>query len=371
MQTYDIIMLVVMGAAILFGFWKGLAWQVASFAAIVVSYFVAYNFREPVAKMISTEEPWNKFLAMLILYVGTSAVIWIGFRMTTDMIDRMKLKEFDRQLGASLGAIKGVVVCVIITFFSLTLLGESNKQAIAHSVSGHLIAGGIDQLDAVIPEETHAKLAPYLQKLDDGLGHDHSEHDDHWLTDGNFGKKDEGVPLPSLLPDVGQVGERFTSSQNNQSQNNQPQNTTPQNTGFPSQTVGRPPTLGAQPNLASQREYSQPMENVPPPPGFTAPSYSQPTYPQPTYSQPYQQSGYQQPIPQVTQQPGSYQPSNYQPPVAGQPQFGSQFTPPVISQPPNTPQPVAPPALPVEIEQGLEAARNAQSIYDRFRQFTD
>ena len=80
MQTYDIVMLVVLVAATLFGAWKGLAWQIASLASIVASYFVAVEFRDQVAQMLTAEPPWNKFLAMLILYVGTYFVIWLAFR---------------------------------------------------------------------------------------------------------------------------------------------------------------------------------------------------------------------------------------------------------------------------------------------------
>ena len=78
MQTYDIIMLVVLAAAAIFGAIKGLAWQIASMSSVFVSYFVAVNFREPVSRMISAGRPWNMFLAMLILFVGTALAIWIN-----------------------------------------------------------------------------------------------------------------------------------------------------------------------------------------------------------------------------------------------------------------------------------------------------
>ena len=72
MQSYDIFMLIVLAGATLFGFWKGLAWQVASIGSIVLSYFAATYFREPVAAAIDAEPPWNMFLAMLIIYVAAS-----------------------------------------------------------------------------------------------------------------------------------------------------------------------------------------------------------------------------------------------------------------------------------------------------------
>src|SRR5436190_11638604 len=111
MQSYDIIMLIVLGAAALFGAWKGLAWQVASFASLFASYFVASQFRTQVAAQLASSfqapAPWNMFLAMLILFLGTSLVVWIGFAFIRGVIDKFKLKEFDRHVGALLGLVKG------------------------------------------------------------------------------------------------------------------------------------------------------------------------------------------------------------------------------------------------------------------------
>ena len=44
METYDICMIVVLVGATIFGAWKGMAWQVASTASLVVSYVVALRF---------------------------------------------------------------------------------------------------------------------------------------------------------------------------------------------------------------------------------------------------------------------------------------------------------------------------------------
>lgn len=173
MQTYDIIMLIVLGAAALFGAWKGLAWQVASFASLVASYLVAYQFRGQVAAQLTRQfqapEPWNMFLAMLILFLGTSLAVWIGFALVRSFIDKFKLKEFDRHVGALLGLAKGGLLCIVITFFAMMLLGDREKKAIVNSYSGHIIAQVLDRADAVMPREVHAVLHPYIHKLEDEL----------------------------------------------------------------------------------------------------------------------------------------------------------------------------------------------------------
>lgn len=165
MQTYDIIMAVVLIGAMLLGAVKGFAWQLASIASIVGSYAVAYHYREPFSENIHAAPPWNRFLAMLILYVGTSLVIWVAFRMIGGTIDRMKLKEFDRQVGALFGLGKGAILCTLITLFAVTLFGDSVRDAIVGSRSGGWIARLLDQSDAIMPEEFAPVIRPYLDQF--------------------------------------------------------------------------------------------------------------------------------------------------------------------------------------------------------------
>src|SRR5687767_3696119 len=80
MQTYDMMMLVVLVGATVFGFWKGMAWQIASLASLIVSYFAALRFSEQLAPVFGQQAPLNRFVAMAAIYVGTSFFIWTLFR---------------------------------------------------------------------------------------------------------------------------------------------------------------------------------------------------------------------------------------------------------------------------------------------------
>lgn len=166
MEGYDILMLVVLIGAAVFGAVKGFAWQLASIGSIVVSYMVAYNFREPVSQSIRADPPWNRFLAMLILFIGTSLVIWVAFRMISRTIDRLKLREFDRQVGALFGLAKGALYCTLITMFAVTLLGDNTREKIVSSTSGRYISQLLDRSEAVIPEEIHDVVQPYLDRFE-------------------------------------------------------------------------------------------------------------------------------------------------------------------------------------------------------------
>jgi membrane protein required for colicin V production len=174
MQTYDILMLIILASAAIFGAIKGFAWQVASLASIVVSYFVANYFRNDVAKHINAQPPWNVFLAMLLLFFGTSLAIWLIFRMISSTIDKIRLKEFDRQLGAGFGLLKGAAMCCIVTMFAMTLLGPNQKTAIARSKSGLYIAQALAHAGSIMPEEVKQVIGPYIadveRQLEQGRG---------------------------------------------------------------------------------------------------------------------------------------------------------------------------------------------------------
>ena len=108
---YDILMLIVLVATTLWGVWKGMAWQVAALASVVVSAAVAIHSSAAAAPYFPGQDPWNRYLAMLVLYLVTAAAIWIVFHLVSNIIDRVQLKEFDRQIGAIIGLAKGVLYC--------------------------------------------------------------------------------------------------------------------------------------------------------------------------------------------------------------------------------------------------------------------
>jgi len=177
MQPYDVLMLAVLLAATLWGAYKGLAWQIASIGSLVASYLVALRLREPLAVYIPAEAPWNIFLAMLILFVGTGAIVWLMFNVISEFIEQLKLQAFDRQLGALFGAAKGALICALITLFAVTLLGESQRQAICNSRSGYYIAVMLDRAQPLIPRELHQVLAPYLDQFEQSVPHPHAAGD--------------------------------------------------------------------------------------------------------------------------------------------------------------------------------------------------
>jgi membrane protein required for colicin V production len=204
MQTYDILMLVVLAGTTLFGFWKGMAWQIASLASLVVSYIAALRFSEQLAPMFGESAPLNRFIAMLVIYIATSFIIWTLFRLVSGAIDRVRLESFDRQLGAMFGLAKGVLLCVAITFFAVTLLPPAQGEAIVASQSGRYIVVLLDKSHSVFPPEIHKVVDPYLNKIEEQLNPDFQPHDEDiqqlWQNQVQVPAPSGGLPVPWPQP---------------------------------------------------------------------------------------------------------------------------------------------------------------------------
>jgi membrane protein required for colicin V production len=165
LQPYDFLMLAVLVLCTVFGAWKGMAWQVAALASVVVSVAVAVHVSPPLAPYFKIQQPWNRCAAMLVLYLVTSLGIWLVFRFVAGIIDRVRLKEFDRQVGALFGAAKGVLWCLVITFFVVTL-SESARQSVLRSRSGYYTALLIRRARPVLPQDLRDLLGEYIDELD-------------------------------------------------------------------------------------------------------------------------------------------------------------------------------------------------------------
>jgi membrane protein required for colicin V production len=165
LEGYDLVMLGILAGAALLGYFKGMVWQLAWIAGIVASSYVAFRFGAMLAPFFGTQAPWNRFAAMLAVYVGTSLAVWLVFRVISGAINAVHLSAFDHQLGLLLGLAKGVLICVVVTFFSVTLAPAYRHQIVA-SRSGRLVAELIVRADTYLPKEIHDTVDPFVKQFE-------------------------------------------------------------------------------------------------------------------------------------------------------------------------------------------------------------
>ena len=176
-MVFDLIVVAILILATIRGASKGVVWQLAIISALVLCFAFAETLSLSLAPMITVKPPLNRWIAMFILYIGFSFACFAAARSLKDWIERSRYSEYDRHLGSLLGFAKGVLTCLVLTFFIVTL-SPAARGHILESRSGHAAAVIMDRLHPVMPIELQAILEPYIHQLDQpGQNLLHSDHD--------------------------------------------------------------------------------------------------------------------------------------------------------------------------------------------------
>ena len=166
MQVYDIVILILVGWLTLRGAMKGMVSQLASIAAVIASFWAAVRFG-PVLQpiMVSTfnaQSPWDKVLAISIAFVGASIAVMFLKSIVAKIISAIRMNKFDRLCGALFGFLKGVLICMIITFFAV-MLSEQTRELATQSHSGKILVHLIQRTQTLLPEDVSALIESNLQ----------------------------------------------------------------------------------------------------------------------------------------------------------------------------------------------------------------
>ena len=80
------------------------------------------------------------------------------------LIDAVHLSAFDHQLGLLFGLAKGALICVVVTFFAVTMM-PAYRGEITGSQSGQIVAKLIGEADQFLPADIHETVDPFLQQF--------------------------------------------------------------------------------------------------------------------------------------------------------------------------------------------------------------
>jgi membrane protein required for colicin V production len=165
---YDLVMLGILAAAAVLGYFKGVIWQLAWIAGIAASAVVAVRFGGPLAPFFGAQAPWNRLIAMLALYVGTSIAVWLVFGVISGIIKTVQLSAFDHQMGLLFGLAKGALLCIVVTFFAV-MLAPGYRDQIVGSRSGRIVAELIVRSDQFLPPDVIEAVKPFVDRFEDEL----------------------------------------------------------------------------------------------------------------------------------------------------------------------------------------------------------
>jgi len=161
-MVYDLVVVGVIGLACLHGAWKGLAWQMAGILSLLAGFAVSLPLSAPLAPFFGSTPPLNRFVAAAVLYALVSLGIYLAAFWYREAIQKWKLDNWDRHLGGVLGALKGFLLCLALTFFAITLF-SGLREPILSRPTGKLMAYTMHAVHPVWPTGFHTIIHSYIE----------------------------------------------------------------------------------------------------------------------------------------------------------------------------------------------------------------
>ncbi len=160
MTLYDAAVVGLVLAGMAWGAWRGITWQIASIASLVLGYTVAQTTSDDLAVHFPGEPVVARGLAMVVIYAAISGGVFFVAWMVRATLRRLKFEAFDRHLGMVLGGIEGGLIAIVATLFVVSLAPQS-RGPIFNSPSGKLVGKIMAGLGPILPSEARAVLAPF------------------------------------------------------------------------------------------------------------------------------------------------------------------------------------------------------------------
>ena len=163
-SLYDAIMLAIVFFAVIQGAYRGMAWQLAPIASLVLGYMFAVPLSASTAPWFG-EPPLNRVFAMITMYILVSLGVYLIARAMRESIERTKMVEFDRHLGAILGGVKGVLFTVVLTI-GLVCVSPTAAALIVHPETRTVAEYVIKVASPLLPTDIHEVIDPYLKPIE-------------------------------------------------------------------------------------------------------------------------------------------------------------------------------------------------------------
>lgn len=198
LSLYDGIMLAIVLFAMFQGWMRGMAWQLAPIASLVIGYLFGVPLSNATAPWFG-EPPLNHVFSLIVMYMLVSLGVYLVARSLREGIEKVKLVEFDRHLGALLGGVKGVLFTVVLTV-ALLSVSPTAASFITKSESHTIASRIINYTCPLLPKDIHKVIDPYLSPL-----HDHVDDKplpvarsrDPFESDDISADDDRELPAPS------------------------------------------------------------------------------------------------------------------------------------------------------------------------------
>jgi uncharacterized membrane protein required for colicin V production len=162
MTLYDAGMVCLVLGGMAWGAWRGIVWQLASIASLVLGYAVAHTASDDLAAHFHFpgDPIVARGLAMVVIYAVVSGGVFVLAWLVRATLRRLKFEAYDRHLGMVLGGLEGALLGLVVTLFVVSLAPTSRGPIFA-SPTGKIAGKVMVTLGPVLPSEAREILAPF------------------------------------------------------------------------------------------------------------------------------------------------------------------------------------------------------------------
>src|SRR5947209_3737189 len=110
LTIYDAAMAGMIVAGMIWGAWRGVTWQLASIASLILGYIASHQFSPKIASNFGNDPVIARTLAMIVIYAIVSGGVFLVAWTFRAILRKMKFEAFDRHLGMLLGGMEGAIL---------------------------------------------------------------------------------------------------------------------------------------------------------------------------------------------------------------------------------------------------------------------
>lgn len=166
-QVIDLVVLCVLLFCTIRGASRGLLSQLAWAAALLLCFKFSGTLSPLIEPLIAVDPPLKHWLAMLAVYVALCGATFLGAGVIGKWLEDARLGGFDRHLGALLGLVRGVVICMTAMYFLITMSPEI-RNAVSRTWSGYgaaLILSHSQVLLQLVPDHSVEAVEQVLNRF--------------------------------------------------------------------------------------------------------------------------------------------------------------------------------------------------------------
>lgn len=183
LTVFDGIFLGVILAGVIWGSWKGLTWELATVASLVLGYLVAYPSAGKLAPSFPGNASVSWLLALAAAYVLVSGGSFGAAWMLRSALRKYKFESYDRHLGGIVGGVGGMAVAIVATVLTISI-APGTRQPILTSTSGKAISRVLETVHDALPDSVHKTMEPFWKAAHgEGLVAEHPDEDFDDSTD--------------------------------------------------------------------------------------------------------------------------------------------------------------------------------------------